>query len=176
MIFLELFVQFSLISMLAFGGGNAALSLLERISVEEKRWITPQDFAAAIGFAYVTPGPILITSAFIGYRAGGFLGSLAATIGVFLVPWLLSVLASYQVRRYLQHTWLQGFGLGAGPAVIGLLGITVFSLASYAFFGWLYWFIAGLALALALFTKASPIFILIGGTLLGALVGPLLTE
>jgi chromate transporter len=176
MIFLELFVQFSLISMLAFGGGNAALSLLERISVEEMRWITPQDFAAAIGFAYVTPGPVLITSAFIGYRAAGVLGSMAATVGVFLIPWVLSVLASYQVRRYMQHPWLQGFGLGAGPAVIGLLGITVFSLGSYAFSGWVYWLIAGLALVLALFTKVSPIFILIGATLLGGLVGPVLAK
>jgi chromate transporter len=176
MIFLELFIHFSIISMLAFGGGNAALSLLERTSVEEMRWVTPQDFAAAIGFAYVTPGPILITSAFIGYRAAGFVGSMVATIAVFLIPWLLSVLASYQVRRYIQHPWLQGFGVGAAPAVIGLLGITVFSLGSYAFFGWLYWIIAGLALVLALFTKASPIVILIGATLLGALVDPFLPD
>jgi chromate transporter len=176
MIFLELFVQFSLISMLAFGGGNAALSLLERISIEEMRWITPQDFAAAIGFAYVTPGPILITSAFIGYRAAGFFGSVSATVGVFLIPWLLSVLASYQVRRYMQHPWLQGFGLGAGPAVIGLLGITVFSLGTYAFSAWFYWVIAGMALVFALFTKVSPIFILAGATLLGGFVGPVLTE
>lgn len=170
MIYVELFVQFSIISMLAFGGGNAALSLLERISVEEMRWITPQDFAAAVGFAYVTPGPVLITSAFIGYRAGGLLGSMAATVGVFLIPWLLSVLASHQVRRYIQHPWLQGFGFGAGPAVIGLLGITAFSLGAYAFVSWFYWVICGLALVLALFTKVSPIFILIGGTLLGQLV------
>lgn len=176
MIFLELFVQFSLISMLAFGGGNAALSLLERISVEEMRWITPQDFAAAIGFAYVTPGPILITSAFIGYRAAGFFGSVSATVGVFLIPWLLSVLASYQVRRYMQHPWLQGFGLGAGPAVIGLLGITVFSLGSYALVEWFYWVIAGMALVFALFTKVSPIFILVGATLLGGFVGPVLAK
>ena len=176
MIFLELFVQFSLISMLAFGGGNAALSLLERISVEKMRWITPQDFAAAIGFAFITPGPVLITSAFIGYRAAGFFGSVSATVGVFLIPWLLSVLASYQVRRYMQHPWLQGFGLGAGPAVIGLLGITVFSLGSYAFSGWFYWVIAGMALGFALITKLSPIFILVGATLLGGLVGPMLSE
>jgi len=176
MIFLELFVQFSIISMLAFGGGNAALSLLERISVEEMRWITPQDFAAAIGFAYITPGPILITSAFIGYRAAGFLGSVAATVGVFLIPWCLSVLASHQVRRYIRHPWLQGFGFGAAPAVIGLLGITVFSLGRYAFSDWFYWVIAGLALVLALFTKVSPIFILIGGTVLGGLVGSLPTN
>jgi chromate transporter len=176
MIYLELFTQFVIISMLAFGGGNAALSLLERISVQEMRWITSQDFAAAIGFAYVTPGPVLITAAFIGYRAGGILGSLTATVGVFLVPWTLSVLASHQVRRYMQHPWLQGFGLGAGPAVIGLLGITAFSLASYAFVGWLYWLIAGAAIVLSLFTKVSPILVLIGATLLGGLAGPMLTE
>ncbi len=176
MIYLELFVQFSIISMLAFGGGNAALSLLERIAVQEMRWITPQDFAAAIGFAYVTPGPILITAAFIGYRAGGFFGSVVATVGVFLIPWVLSVMASYQVRRYMDHPWLQGFGLGAGPAVIGLLGITVFSLGSYAFSDWFYWVIAGLALVLSQFTKVSPIYILIGGTILGGLVGSLPTD
>jgi chromate transporter len=176
MVLLELFINFAIISMLAFGGGNAAISLLERISVNEMRWITPQDFAAAIGFAYVTPGPVLITAAFIGYRAAGFSGALVATLGVFLFPWLLSVLASQQVRRYLDHPWLQGFGLGAAPAVIGLLGITVFTLGSYAFFGWLYWGIAGGALVLSLFTKISPILILSGGTLLGAWAGPLLND
>jgi len=176
MILLELFLYFAIISMLAFGGGNAVISLLERISVEEMRWITPQDFAAAIGFAYITPGPVLITSAFIGYRAAGFLGALVATVGAFLIPWLLSVLASHQVRRYIDHPWLQGFGLGAAPAVIGLLGITVFTLGRYAFSGWFYWVIAGVALALTLFTKASPILILIGGTVLGAWAGPLLID
>lgn len=176
MVLLELFIYFAIISMLAFGGGNAALSLLERISVNEMRWITPQDFAAAVGFAYVTPGPVLITAAFIGYRAAGLSGALVATLGVFLTPWLLSVLASHQVRRYLDHPWLQGFGLGAAPAVIGLLGITVFTLGRYAFFDWLYWVIAGAALILSLFTKVSPILILIGATVLGAWAGPLLID
>jgi chromate transporter len=172
MILLELFTYFATISMLAFGGGNAVISLLERISVDQMHWVAPQDFAAAIGFAYITPGPILITSAFIGYRAAGFVGAIVATIGVFIIPWLLSVLAAYQVRRYVQHPWLKGFGLGAGPAVIGLLGITVSTLGDYAFFGWLYGTISGVALVLALFTKVSPILVLIGGTVLGALVGP----
>ena len=176
MIYLELFIYFAIISVLAFGGGNAVISLLERISVDEMRWVTPQDFAAAIGFAYITPGPVLITSAFIGYRAAGFLGATVATLGVFLIPWLLSVLASHQIRRYVQHPWLHGFGLGAAPAVIGLLGITVLTLGRYAFSGWFYGVIAGVALLLSLFTKVSPIFILIGGTALGALVGPLLTD
>jgi chromate transporter len=176
MIHLELFSYFAIISMLAFGGGNAAISLLERITVNEMRWVTPQDFAAAIGFAYITPGPVLITAVFIGHRVAGFSGALAATLGVFLIPWLLSGFASHQVRRYIQHPWLQGFGLGAAPAVIGLLGITVFTLGRYAFFGWLYWVIAGVALVLTVFTKISPILILIVATMLGAWAGPLLTD
>jgi chromate transporter len=57
-ILLELFIYFAVISMLAFGGGNAVISLLERISVERMQWVTSQDFAAAIGFAYITPGPV----------------------------------------------------------------------------------------------------------------------
>jgi chromate transporter len=176
MILLELFIYFVMISLLAFGGGNAVISLLEQISVERMQWITSQDFAAAVGFAYITPGPVLITSAFIGYRAAGFSGATVATVGVFLIPWVLSVLASNQVQRYVQHPWLQGFGVGAAPAVIGLLGITVFALGRYAFSDWLYWVIAALALGLSLFTRTSPILILMGGTVFGALFGPLLPD
>jgi chromate transporter len=172
LILLELFIFFAMISMLAFGGGNAAISLLERISVDHMRWITPQDFAAAIGFAYITPGPVLITSVFIGYRAAGFAGVVAATAGVFMIPWLLACLAADQVKRYMHHPWLRGFGLGAAPAVIGLLGITAFTLGHYAFHGWIYVLISGAALILALVTRVSPILILIGGTALGAAARP----
>lgn len=98
------------------------------------------------------------------------------TVGVFLVPWFLSVVAAHQVQRYIQHPWLQGFGLGASPAVIGLLGITVFTLGRYAFDGWVYAVISASALVLALFTRVSPIFILGGGTLVGAVAGPLLID
>jgi chromate transport protein ChrA len=75
-----------------------------------------------------------------------------------------------------QHPWLHGFGLGAAPAVIGLLGITAFILGRYAFHGWLYVFISGAALILALFTRVSPFLILIAGAVLGAVTGPLLTD
>ncbi|MCL4371357.1 MAG: chromate transporter [Chloroflexi bacterium] len=168
---LELFWRFLLVSLLAFGGGQAAFPLVERIAVAETGWVSPSDFAAAVAFGYVTPGPVLILATFVGYRAAGLVGALSATLGVFLMPWALAALAAHLLRRFLQHPWLRGFGRGAGPAVVGLLGVTALSLARQTFTGWPYALIAVLALLLALRTKIHPFLILVGGAVLGVLFG-----
>ena len=63
---LDLFTRCVLISLLAFGGGAAALPLIERIAVGETGWVSSQDFAMAVAFGYITPGPVLITPAVVG--------------------------------------------------------------------------------------------------------------
>lgn len=167
----ELFWRFAVVSLLAFGGGQAAIPLVERIAVHETRWVGPEDFSAAVAFGYVTPGPVLITATFIGYRAAGPLGALAATLGVFLMPWFLAAAAARLLKRLLHHRWLQGFGRGAGPAVVGLLGVTALGLARQSFVHWAYPVVAVLALILAFRTKIHPVFILMGGTLVGVAFG-----
>lgn len=111
---------------------------------------------------------MLITGTFIGYKVGGAAGALAATAGAFLVPWALAAAAAQTLQRVVQHPWLGGFGRGAGPDVVGLLGVTAFSLGRSAFVSWPYAVIAIVALFLALRSKVHPILIVLGGALLGA--------
>jgi chromate transporter len=169
----DLFSRFVLISLLAFGGGGAALPLVERLAVSETGWVSAQDFAAAVACGYVTPGPVLITATFIGYRAAGLGGALTATVGIFLMPWLLAAAAAQQLQRFMQHPRLAGFGRGAAPAVVGLLGVTALSLARQGVTHWAYALIAVIASALALWTTVHPILILIGGFAMGWVIGAL---
>ena len=168
---LDLFTRCVLISLLAFGGGQAALPLIERIAVGETGWLSPQDFAMAVAFGYVTPGPVLIIMTFLGYRAAGIAGAGVATLGIFLMPWALAAAAAQLLRRWMQHPLLQNFGRGAAPAVVGLLVVTALHLARSAFTSEVHAGIAGVALALALWTKLHPMVILLGGTVVGTVYG-----
>jgi chromate transporter len=168
----ELFLRFVLISLLAFGGGQAALPLVEQVAVQQMRWISAPTFAAAVAFSYVTPGPVLIVAAFIGVQVAGAAGALAATTGAFIAPWMLACLAARQVGRFASHPLLRDYGAGAGPAVVGLLGVTVVEdLTRSAGPSWIFVAIAlGLAL-LALSPRVHPLFLLAAGAGLGWLLG-----
>lgn len=167
---LELFLRFIVISLLAFGGGGATIALVERAAVADEGWITPEQFAAALSFGYVTPGPILIMAAFIGYHAAGFLGAGVATIGVFVMPWALAAAAARQLRAYLRHPLLRAFGRGAAPAVMGLLAVTVISLARSGLPNWGYLAIGLAAGIAAARTKLHPIAILGAGAAFGIVI------
>ena len=171
MVYLELFARFMVISLVAFGGGQAALPLVERVAVQDTGWLTPSSFGAAVAFAYITPGPVLITATFVGQQVGGLLGALAATLGAFLAPWALAAATARQVKRLAQDERLRAFGAGAGPAVIGILGVTVLSLGRETFASWPHLAIAVLVLALATWTRIPPVFLLGGAGFLGWLLG-----
>lgn len=167
----DLFWRFLLISLVAFGGSGSALSLVERMAVRETGWISDDAFAAAVGSTYVMPGPILMMATFIGYRVSGWPGALAATLGVFMMPWLIAASAAWLLRPILQRRWLRAFGSGAGAAVVGLQLATAYDMARHAMTGWVYVVIGLVALALSLGTKIHPVVLLIGGAMIGVAMG-----
>src|SRR5262245_5930746 len=130
---IELATRFLVVGAVAFGGGGAALRLIERFAVAETRWLTPQQFALGVGFAYATPGPILILAAFVGFHAAGLAGALAATFAVFAIPVLLAASSASVVTRLNRYPRFRSFGRYAGAAAIGLLTVTFFSIARPVF-------------------------------------------
>jgi chromate transporter len=170
-IIIELFMQFLLISLFAFGGGQAALPLVAQIGVVQMGWISSSAFAAAVAFSYITPGPILITATFIGYVTAGFFGAIAATVGVFLAPTFLAALTAAGIERFANNRWLQAFGQGAAPAIVGLLGATTWNLAQQTVVSLPLFVVMVMTLCLASVTEVAPIWLLLGGAIAGWIVG-----
>jgi chromate transporter len=167
----DLFWRFALASLLAFGGG-AGIPLIERLAVREAGWIGEREFASAIAFSQVVPGPVMIVATFIGYRAAGVAGALAATVGVFLIPSVLGAVAARQIGRAPRHRRLEGFRRGASAAAVGLFGVTALSLARQTLGGWPSLAMAAAAFVVALGTRVHPAWILLAGALLGTVFGP----
>ena len=130
---IELIARFLVVGAVAFGGGGAALPLVERITVADTGWLTPQQFAVGVGFAYATPGPVLILAAFVGFYVAGIAGALVATIAVFAIPVLLAAGSAGVVARLNRYARFRAFGRFAGVAAIGLLAVTATAIARPVF-------------------------------------------
>ena len=167
----ELFARFVLISLLAFGGGQAALPIVEQVAVQYAGWVSASTFGVAVAFSYLTPGPVLIVATFIGFQVAGIPGALAATAGAFLAPWALAGLAAREVKRFASHRLLRAFGEGAAPAVAGLMGVAAVDLTRHAAPTWSFVAIAFGAAILALSPRVHALFILAAGAGLGWLLG-----
>lgn len=78
----------------AFGNGMTIMPLLQQEAVVSHHWLTMKQFADSIAFGQITPGPFLITATFIGYKVGGFIGSLLATVGMFYPSFFYTIVMS----------------------------------------------------------------------------------
>ena len=89
----RLFWNFFRIGIFAFGGGYAVLPLIQRITVDEQKWFTPEIFADLVSLAEMTPGPLAVNAAtFAGRKVGDTLGSLVATVAISLPAVIIVVI------------------------------------------------------------------------------------
>ncbi len=102
-ILLELFLTFAKIGLFTFGGGYAMLSVIEYNCVEKNKWITHDEMMNVTVIAESTPGPIAINcSTYVGYSQGGFLGAVAATVGVVLPSFIIIYIISMFLDSFLE--------------------------------------------------------------------------
>lgn len=133
MIYWQLFLAFLQIGMFSFGGGYAALPLIQE-QVMKNGWLSATEFTDLITISQMTPGPIAVNSAtFVGIRIGGVAGALAATLGCILPSCILVMGLAWLYLRYRKLSMLQSVLETLRPAVVAMIAAAGVSIMITAF-------------------------------------------
>src|SRR5712692_8390601 len=117
----SLFFFFLKAGAFVFGSGLAIVPFLYGGVVGRFHWLTEHQFLDAIAVAMITPGPVVITAAFIGYLVAGLLGGTVAAIAVFVPPFLIVLLAAPYYRRFAGNPQVKAFVQGVTAAAVGAI-------------------------------------------------------
>jgi chromate transporter len=158
----NLMTIFLRIGTVTFGGGFVMIPQIETDVVEINRWLTRQEFADGMAFGQITPGPVMITATFIGYKVAGVVGAVAATVAAFLPSFVMTCVAGSSLNRFRTNYLVQSFLSGVAPAVVGMLAAAGVSLARSGLGTSLSFGIATLAFLLMLRATLNPVFIIFG--------------
>jgi len=131
-VLLTLFLFFAKASAFVFGSGLAIVPFLYGTVVQQEHWLTEHQFLDAVAVAIITPGPVVITVAFIGYLVAGITGATVAALGMFLPTYLLTVVPLPWFRRYRDQPQLRAFVAGATAAATGAIAGSVVVLGQRA--------------------------------------------
>ena len=183
MILLELFWSFLQIGLLSFGGGMAALPLIQNQVVDLHGWLALKEYTDLLTIAEMTPGPIGINAAaFVGVRIAGVPGTIIATIGCVLPPFLIVLFLARLYFKYKNLSVVQGALGGLRPAVTALIasaGLSILILALWGENGFSTNFESLNYIAVILFAaslivlqkwKPNPIFIILGSGIIGGAI------
>lgn len=158
------------INLFTIGGGYVMIPLLEKELVEKLHWLSHQEFIEAIAIGQVTPGPLTIMNAFIGYKLFGITGAIGAAVSSYLPSLIVVTLISYYYQGFRSSPVIDGIFRGIKPAVIGLLMATALSLGKASLVDSFSVIIALATFSLISFTKLDPTFIIIGAGISGLLI------
>ena len=136
MIYLELFWSFLQIGLFSFGGGYAAMPLIQGQVVTDHGWLSMTEFTDLITISQMTPGPIAINSAtFVGIKIAGIPGALVATIGCILPSCIIVTLVAKLYLKYRNMAVLQGILNSLRLAVVAMIASAGISILITAFWG-----------------------------------------
>jgi chromate transporter len=124
-----IFLYFAKAGMFVFGSGLAILPFLYGGVVEGHHWLNDRQFLDAVAVAMITPGPVVITVAFIGYLVAGVAGATAAALGVFLPVYLVVVALAPSYKKWAKNAQLNAFVRGVTAAATGAIAGAVIVLA-----------------------------------------------
>ena len=136
MIYLELFWSFLKIGLFSFGGGYAAMPLIQEQVVSSHDWLSMAEFTDLITISQMTPGPIAINSAtFVGIKIAGIPGALVSTAGCILPSCIIVLMIAKLYMKYRGMHMLQGILNSLRPAVVAMIASAGISVLITALWG-----------------------------------------
>jgi chromate transporter len=117
----EIFLFFAKAGTFVFGSGLAIVPFLYGGVVQEHHWLDDRQFVDAVAVATITPGPVVITVAFIGFLVAGFWGAVVAALGTFLPCYLFTIIPAPYFRKHGKHPAIVAFVDGVTAAAIGAI-------------------------------------------------------
>lgn len=180
MVYLDLFLVFLKVGFVSFGGGYAMIPLIE-YEVQSHNWLTTQQFTDAIAIAGMSPGPIATNSAiFVGYNVGGVLGAIVAAMAVTLPSLFIVVMVGLFMNKMSKGQAIIDYAFyGLRPVITALILYAAFNFAvqngiidgiTLVNADWLSILFVFAALSLLLFTKISPVLIILLSGIAGVVV------
>ena len=167
---LELFLTFSKLGLLAFGGLQVVIGEFQREIVVVHQWLSPSDFIEAYALGQLAPGPNMLFSILIGYKVAGIPGALAAGAGMFLPTTFLTIAVGSSWHRFRDNQWVKAVQRGLLPLALGLMFSGAFQIGRLGIHDVRGLVVAGVAAALVLSGKATPFMIIVLAGLVGLLV------
>ncbi len=170
---LKIFLFFTAAGAFVFGSGLAIVPFLHGPVVNEYKWLTERQFLDAVAVAMITPGPVVITVAFIGYLVAGPVGATVAAIAVFFPCYLFTILPAKHFRKWQSNKIVRAAVDGITAAATGAIAGSAFVLARRAIVDVPSAVIAVAVLLVLIYVKKAPEPVLV---LLAALVGVLISR
>ncbi len=156
----EIFALFCKVGLTGFGGGMAIVALTERMVVQEKQWVTAEEFLHGLAFGQILGPFSLNTCTFVGYRLRGVAGGVLAAVGFLLPSFLIVSLLAWLYLRF-QHLQLLKKALaGTNPVVIGLICAVVLDMGKKQVHGYSGWLLALSAFAAAALLQLNVALVL----------------
>lgn len=168
---LTVFLIFAQLSVLAFGGGATILPEMQRQLVDQRTWLTAQEFGALFALAQAAPGPNMMVGPLIGWHVAGLKGALAAAAGLFLPSSAITLVGFSLWNRFRSHPFRPVVQAGLLPVTAGLVAASALILSQAAGQDLLHMAIIGAVAVLAFATKLHPLVLLAAGAAVG-LVAP----
>lgn len=171
--FLPLFILFFLffkIGALTFGGGYVAIPFIKQEFVDFRHYLSEKEFLVGVGISQITPGPVAIIATFIGYKLGGILGSIIATIAIFLPSGIMLYFVIKLYQKIKKNFYIQSFLFGVKPAIVGFIFHTGLFFFLKIINNW--WLVISslITFIFLIITNLEPFYIIIFGIFLNFLI------